>query len=139
MMELHQVPSAGGSKQFCKRGPYRSVAKGMLPKRRTEEAVQKLAEKSAKRGHELEVAKKAMKRLEQEIKTLEGLLDFANKRVVCLVDEVEGLGDECDQLQNREQDLQTQVDLLQSELSIYQRCFSGSVAAPLPTIKKKPL
>ena len=138
-MKQHQVSHTEGREQFSKRGPYRSVAKGMLPKRRTEEAVQKLAEKSAKRGHELEVAKKTIKRQEQEIKTLEELLGFANKRVSCLIGEIETLGDECDHLHNQEHALQTKMDLLQDELSIYHRCFNSAAISPSATIKKKPL
>ena len=137
-MELHQLSDLKNG-QHNKRGPYRSVAKGMLPKRRTEEAVQKLAEKNAKKGRELEIANKALKRKEKEIKELEYLLELANRRVAFLSDQEGDLLDARDKALDTTEALQTKTEILEKELKVYQVCFKAAANEALVTIKKKPL
>ena len=61
-----------------KRGPYRTAASGLLPKRRSEQSIENLARKSAERGKELEYKIQTLKRRDARISELEKILDAAN-------------------------------------------------------------
>jgi hypothetical protein len=50
-----------------KRGPYRTIASGKLPKKRSQKAIENLAKKSAARGKKLEYMTQTLKRRDNQI------------------------------------------------------------------------
>lgn len=114
------------------RGPYRTPASGVPPKRRSAESLQKLVEKSARRGRELEIAAKSLKRRDHKIKELEQLLELANKRVLCLIGQEEDLANQYQEALDREKTLRSEADFLEKKLELFEKRVNQT-----PAIQKK--
>ena len=133
-MTSHPEPVTVNSRKA--RGPYRMTAGGDLPKRHSEEAIQRLSRKASERGQKLEYMTQTLKRRDARIVELETLLSTASQIANNNSDEEDLLLKELEEANARVERLTNDLQFIQKE-NEYLRVTVENNHLAIPVSKKK--